>query len=187
MSNRSRPGKLPLLVIIATGAAFVATAILALPPLFEYWLNLRQLGPPAQPLILDWPRLLLLALVPMAATALLWGVLLTSSDEPRWLVSSLGAAAMALLFTTLQVLRHTSSFEGPTGIATQMLYMAEGWHGFGVVFAIGISLLAALMGLARLAAAPGSRIAGVCVAWYWTFLSLVWLVLLLSWRSLQVG
>lgn len=187
MSNRPRPGKLPLLVIIATGVACIATAFLTLPPLFEYWLNLRQLGTPAQPLILDWPRLLLLTLVPLAATALLWGVLLTRSDEPRWLVSSLGAAALALLFAALQVFRHTSSFEGPTGIATQVLYTAEGWHGFGVIFAIGINLLAALMGLERFATAPGSRIAGICVAWYWTFLSLIWLVLLLSWRSLQVG
>jgi len=187
MSNSPRPGRLPLLILVATAAAFVATGFLTLPPLFEYWLNLRQLGTPAQPLVLDWPRLLLLSLIPLLATALVWTVLLTRSEEPRWLVTSLSGAVLALLFTGLQVYRHLSIFEGPTSIATQVLYVAEGWHGFGVVFALGISLLAALMGLERFASAPGSRIAGLSVAWYWTFLSLVWLVLLLSWRSLQTG
>ncbi len=93
----------------------------------------------------------------------------------------------ARLFPAVQVYRHLSIFGGPPSIATQVLAVAGGWRGFGVVFAIGISLLAALMGLERFASAPGSRIAGLSVAWYWTFLSLVWLVLLLSWRSLQTG
>jgi len=187
MSNSPKFGWLPLLIVLTTAAALVATAVLTLPPLFEYWLNLRQLGAPAQPLVLDWPRLLLLALIPIMATTLLWSVLLTRSEEPRWLVTSLGATALALLFSALQVVRHLSSFDGPTSIASQVLYAAEGWHGFGVVLAIGISLLAVLMGLERFATAPGSRIAGISLAWYWTFLSLIWLVLLLSWRSLQTG
>ncbi|MDF1720691.1 MAG: cytochrome c oxidase subunit 3 [Minwuia sp.] len=187
MSNSPGIGALPLLIVLSVIAAATATGFLALPPLLEYWLNLRQLGAPAQPLVLDWPRLLLLSLIPAVATALLWLVLLSRSDEPRWLVSCLGAAALALLFAVLQLVRHTTSFDGPTSIATQVLFTAEGWHGFAILFAIAISLLASLLGMERFSTAPGSRIAGVAVAWYWTFVSLLWLVLLLSWRGLQTG
>jgi len=187
MSNRRRLGGLPLISVIACIVAALATSLLTLPSLIEYWVSLGQAGPSVQTLVLDWPRLGVLSLIPVMAAALLLFVLLTGTEVDRWLYACIGTSVLSILFTGLQLVRHGESMFVHSGIATQLVYQAEGWHGMGVLLALPLGILASLLGVPRFAAAPGSRIAAWVLTCYWLFLTILWLAVLLTWRDLQSG
>ncbi len=187
MSSSRRLGGLPRVSVILAIAATLATSLLTLPPLIEYWVSLGHAGPSVQALVLDWPRLGLLTLVPVMAVALLSFVLLTGTEVDRWLYACVGTSVLSILFTGLQLVRHGESMFVHSGIATQLVYQAEGWHGLGVLLALPLGILTSLLGMPRFAAAPGSRIAAWVLTCYWLFLTVLWLALLLSWRDLQSG
>lgn len=187
MSNSRRLGGLPLVSVILTIAAIPVTSLLTVPSLIDYWVSLSQAEPSVQALVLDWPRLGLLTLVPVMAVALLSFVLLSRTEVDRWLYACIGTSVLSVLFTGLQLVRHGESMFVHSGIATQLVYQAEGWHGLGVLLALPLGILASLLGVPRFAAAPGSRIAAWVLTCYWLFLTVLWLVVLLSWRDLQSG
>ncbi len=187
MSSNRRLGGLPLVSVALGIAAALATSLLTFPALIEYWISLAEAGPSVQSLVLDWPRLGLLTLIPVMGTALLSFVLLTRTEVDRWLYACIGTSVLAVLFTALQVVRHGESMFIHSGIATQLIYQAEGWHGLGMLLALPLGILTSLLGVPRFAAAPGSRIAAWGLTCYWLFLTILWLFLLLSWRDLQSG
>lgn len=187
MSISRRLGGLPLVSVILTIAATLATSLFTLPSLVDYWVSLSQAGSPVQALVLDWPRLGLLTLVPVMAVGLLSFVLLTGTEVDRWLYACVSTSVLSVLFTGLQLVRHGESMFVHSGIATQLVYQAEGWHGLGVLLALPLGILTALLGVPRFAAAPGSRIAAWVLTCYWLFLTILWLAVLLTWRDLQSG
>lgn len=187
MSNSRRLGGLPLVSVILTIAATLATSLFTLPSLIDYWVSLSQAGSPVQALVLDWPRLGLLTLVPVMAVGLLSFVLLTGTEVDRWLYACVSTSVLSVLFTGLQLVRHGESMFVHSGIATQLVYQAEGWHGLGVLLALPLGILTSLLGVPRFAAAPGSRIAAWVLTCYWLLLTILWLAVLLSWRDLQSG
>lgn len=185
MSISRRLGGLPLVSVILTIAATLATSLFTLPPLIDYWVSLSHAGSPVQALVLDWPRLGLLTLVPVMAVGLLSFVLLTGTEVDRWLYACVSTSVLSVLFTGLQLVRHGESMFVHSGIATQLVFQAEGWHGLGVLLALPLGILTSLLGVPRFAAAPGSRIAAWVLTCYWLFLTMLWLAVLLSWRDLQ--
>lgn len=187
MSSNRKLGGLPLLSVVLCALAAIATLLFTAPPLSDYWLTLAGDLPADRTLVLDWPRLGLLSLVLLMATGLLLFVLLTRTEVDRWLHACLGSAVLAVLFVSLQTVRHGESMFVHSGIATNLIYHAEGWHGMGVLLALPLGVVTALLGVPRFAAAPGSRIAAWVLACYWLFLTLLWLAILLTWRMLQAG